>query len=164
MKSQKRSCGTCTVCCEGWLVINVESVKSYPGNPCKYVLSGKGCGIYESRPCDPCRNFYCSWVADTEGKFPEWMKPKKSNAIVMQDKLPWNSKMLDLVVPVGPEIPHKTLTWLMEFARKHGRPFIYAEHKVKDGQLTGERDIKVYAPQPMRDNILAWLDAGNKFW
>ena len=52
----------------------------------------------------------------------------------------------------------------MEYARKHGRPFICAVHKVKDGQLTGDRDIKVYAPQPMRDNILIWLDAGNKFW
>lgn len=82
----------------------------------------------------------------------------------MQDKLLWNGKLLDLVVPVGPVIPGKALKWLMEYAWKHGRPFICAVHKVNDGQLTGDRDIKVYAPQPMRDNILIWLDAGNKFW
>ncbi len=58
MKKEKRSCGSCTACCEGWLVINTEAVNAYPGHPCNQVNSGKGCKIYETRPCDPCRNFF----------------------------------------------------------------------------------------------------------
>jgi len=72
--------------------------------------------------------------------------------------------MLDLVVPVGSAIPQETLKWLVEHAKSNNRPFLYAEHYTENGKLTGNRDIKVFAPQPMRDNILAWLDAGNKFW
>jgi len=163
MPNSTRSCGPCTVCCEGWLVINTEMVKSYPGNPCKDVINGKGCGIYETRPKDPCRDFFCSWV-DKHDVFPDWMQPHISNAIVMHDKLPWKNRKLDLVVPVGPEIPKKTLQWLTHYAKSHNRPFVYAEHKVENGKLTGDRDIKVFAPQPLRDNVLAWFDAGNKFW
>jgi len=163
MKEQERSCGPCTSCCEGWLVINNEVVQSYPDHPCKDVICGKGCGIYETRPHDPCRDFFCSWV-DKGDVFPDWMQPHLSKAIVMHDKLPWNNRKLDLVVPVGPTIPKKTLQWLIEYAKSNNRPFVYAEHKVKMGKLTGDRDIKVFAPLPMRDKILAWLDAGNKFW
>ena len=164
MESSSRSCGSCTACCEGWLVVNADTVKSYPGNPCKHVHSGKGCGIYESRPSNPCRIFYCDWVSDNDGKYPEWMKPNNSKAIVAFEKIPWNGKMLDLVVPVGSNIPEKTLKWLTNSARKYSRPFIFAEHEVKNGSYTGNWNFKVYAPQPMRDNILAWLDAGNKLW
>lgn len=164
MSNNKRSCGTCTVCCEGWLVINVDNVKTYPGHPCEYVISCKGCGIYETRPHNPCRDFFCSWVADNDDVIPDWMEPKRSKAIIMQDKLPWKNRKLDLVVPAAPAIPQKSMEWLVNYAKTNNRPFVYAEHHTKNGELTGNRDIKVFAPQPLRDNILSWLDEGNKFW
>jgi len=68
------------------------------------------------------------------------------------------------VEPVGPSIPQATLKWLTTYAKKHNRPFVYAEHHNKHGELTGGSDIKVFAPQALRDRILTWLDAGNKFW
>ena len=58
MSKETRSCGNCTVCCEGWLVINTEEIKAYPGLACPDVKCGKGCGIYETRPNYPCRTFF----------------------------------------------------------------------------------------------------------
>jgi len=92
------------------------------------------------------------------------MEPKLSSAIVMHEKLPWNNRMLDLVVPVGPAIPKRTLKWLTGYAKSHNSPFVFAKHKTKNGKYNGDTDIKVFAPEPLRSRLLAWLDAGNKFW
>src|SRR2546429_6417162 len=53
-----RRCGECTACCDGWLKINVYGVEVYPGHPCPH-SSGHHCLIYERRPLDPCRRFFC---------------------------------------------------------------------------------------------------------
>ena len=92
------------------------------------------------------------------------MKPNASKAIVVHGRIEWNGRKLDLVVPVGPTIPKDTLKWLTQYAKTHNRPFVYAEHLMEDGNYTGQKEIKVFAPLPMRDKILAWLDEGNKFW
>ena len=163
MKPERRSCGLCTACCEGWLVIKTNTIETYPGVPCKHVISDQGCGIYNDRTEQICSAFICSWIKDDEA-FPKWMQPNLSNAIVMHRRVDWKGEKLDLVVPVGPRIPKKTLLWLNNFSRTNKRPYIYAELMVSNGKLTGNRQIKIFAPQPMRGEILAWLETGNKFW
>ena len=162
MDTTERSCGACTVCCEGWLVINTDQIKAYPGCGCPDVIPGTGCGMYETRPNHPCRTFFCSWTEDND--MPDWMKPNSSKAIVMRQTLDWNGRKLDLAVPVGAAIPEKTLKWLTNYARTNKRPLVYAEHYEENGILTGDRDIKVFAPDPVREKLLDWFDAGNKFW
>jgi len=87
-----RSCGTCTRCCEGWLIIPQDQWEeqtgekkpfrgAYPGKPCFYL--GKNCTIYEKRP-EVCRKFNCEWILNEE--IPEWMKPELSNVIIKKIK------------------------------------------------------------------------------
>lgn len=77
-----RSCGTCTKCCEGWLYAEINDQAIYPGKPCTH-LAGN-CTIYKKRPETPCKAFVCEWLADTS--IPEWMKPDKSQVILIRHK------------------------------------------------------------------------------
>ena len=88
-----RSCEGCTKCCSGPLTatINIESRSVVhelgPGNPCVFVQIGKGCGIYDERPNDPCKTFRCQYLVDEV--VPEEMKPSRSNVILtIEEVLP----------------------------------------------------------------------------
>ena len=54
----RRSCGTCTACCDA---VGVEDIKKPEFTPCKH-LCGSGCGIYRDRP-EQCRTYLCAWKA-----------------------------------------------------------------------------------------------------
>lgn len=77
----KRSCGTCTACCDGWLTGDIKGHEMYPGKPCFFVSQGIGCNDYEGRPENPCKTFECEWLRSEE-YIPEWMKPSECGAIV----------------------------------------------------------------------------------
>ena len=154
-----RECGVCRACCEGWLIIDNETIKARPGEPCKHVIN-EGCAIYSSRPEVPCKNFNCSWVKD-ESNFPDWMQPSNSKAIVVNSAINWRGNIFDLVVPVGKRVPPRTLKWLTDYANLKCKPFVYAEHVVENKVYVGA-ETKVIAPQPLRDNLVNWLKAGNR--
>jgi len=52
----KRACGPCTACCIDLKIVALE-LKKKARVPCPH-LSGKGCGIYETRP-GVCLEFFC---------------------------------------------------------------------------------------------------------
>lgn len=158
---QPRQCQPCTACCDGWLVINTTVIKACPGTPCQHI-SPAGCRIYEQRPVNPCRNFDCGWVR-VDSPLPDWMRPDQSGAIVQFGEIKWQGHVLDLVVPVGGEVPERTLNWLMEFANRRQVPMVYAEHVISHGVFTG-RKVMVYAHQPLRQALINWLNAGNVLW
>jgi hypothetical protein len=54
-----KPCGECGKCCQ---LLGVEGVKERNCR-CPHWASGKGCGIYSTRPIQ-CRNFDCYWRAD----------------------------------------------------------------------------------------------------
>jgi hypothetical protein len=64
------------MCCK---VLHIEELKKPAGAWCSHAVTGKGCGIYASRP-SPCRDFYCGWMTDP-GFGPEW-KPEKAKFVV----------------------------------------------------------------------------------
>ena len=71
-----RSCGACTLCCK---VYDVPAVESVSGQWCRHAVTGRGCGIHETRPSH-CRAFFCLWM--TEGWLgPEW-KPDKAKMVL----------------------------------------------------------------------------------
>lgn len=162
-KVSKRECGNCTACCDGWLVINTDSIKAYPGKPCAYSVNN-GCEIYQTRPERPCRTFNCSWVMCENDELPDWLKPSNSKAIVVNHAINWYGNILDLVLPVGRKVPQRTLNWLVANARHNNRPFVCAEHEVKNKVFTGAKTIKVFAHQPLREKLIEWLNAGNTLW
>ena len=60
----KRSCGSCTKCCEGWLSGEALGHKFYPGKPCHFIAIGKGCSVYAKRPQEPCVSYKCGWISN----------------------------------------------------------------------------------------------------
>jgi hypothetical protein len=108
----KRSCGTCTKCCEGWLTTNVLGNSLYPGKPCHFISVGKGCTVYSQRPKDPCAVFKCGWLDNPE--LPEWFKPEQINAIIKFDKINGIPRMV--AIEAGETLQSRVLTWLIQYA------------------------------------------------
>src|SRR5437016_11462351 len=73
-----RSCGTCVTCCYVPQIDEPE-LRKPAGTVCEH-CTGKGCGIYESRP-PPCRTFHCGWryTADLNE---DW-RPDKSGVLIV---------------------------------------------------------------------------------
>jgi hypothetical protein len=112
MKDTKRSCGTCTKCCEGYLPGSAHGITFYPGKPCHFVSIGKGCSSYANRPEDPCKTYKCSWISNDQ--IPEWMRPEYINAIIDErtvEEIPYLN-----VKEAGSTLNAKVLTWLIQYA------------------------------------------------
>jgi hypothetical protein len=149
----RRHCGECAACCDGWVKMAVYGHEVYPGKPCPF-STGKGCRIYERRPDDPCKNFVCGWLS--EGSFlPEWFRPDRAGCIVIPAKLTWQRLPVDVVVPVGKKIKPKSLAWLKDHARQHGRALIYGE---------GNEIWAAYGPAAFQQDMAARLQAGEALW
>jgi hypothetical protein len=92
-----RECGSCMMCCKTPSIRDPELDKP-PGQWCPYAVSGRGCGIYKSRPVT-CRRFYCQWMLDAR-LGPEW-KPEKSKFVMYL-----GGSGQDLNVAVDPAFPN----------------------------------------------------------
>ncbi len=79
------------------------------------------------------------------------MRPDQSGAIVLLS-LPWEGELVISAVPVGPEIPQKTLDWLQAYARKHQRPMIYYSRMLESGMYTGLKQLG-YGPAAFRQKV-----------
>jgi hypothetical protein len=71
------------MCCEGWLAIDSNGIRSSLNKPCVNLSCNVGCNIYVDRPIDPCGTFQCLWLADAEHMTPE-MKPSKTKVIIQE--------------------------------------------------------------------------------
>lgn len=79
IQQQDRTCGTCTVCCEGWLKGNIYGYEMFPGRPCHF-KGTNNCTIYNDRPDIPCKKFFCQWLIDYT--VPEWLKPNIAKVLI----------------------------------------------------------------------------------
>ncbi len=71
-----RDCGTCSMCCKVFRVVEVDKA---PGQWCRHIVHGRGCGIHATRP-NVCRTFFCHWLQN-ERLGPEW-KPDRSKFVL----------------------------------------------------------------------------------
>lgn len=110
-KTLKRECGTCTKCCEGWLVGEALGHKFYLGKPCHFIAIGKGCTIYAKRPKDPCVSYKCGWLSNAD--IPEWMKPNEINAIL--DFCEIEKIQYLKVIEAGERLDSRVLTWIIQY-------------------------------------------------
>lgn len=118
---QKRQCGECKACCEGWLSGQVNNHLFYRGQPCHY-LGEKGCTIYEDRPEHPCRVFNCEWLINET--VPDWLKPNESKVILYTKEVQGFRYLR--VVETGTKMKVEVMSWiLMEFAKKRITNLIY---------------------------------------
>jgi Fe-S-cluster containining protein len=146
ISSAGRECGTCTKCCEGWLMADIEpeiipknrtagsigdiheqhiggGIGISPGRPCRFlnmdkdVNDGLGCTIYEHRPYEPCQRFKCAWLLDDKYIIPEWMKPNLSDIIISEKD--WEGGRYWSVCETGQMIRGEVLNWLMIHCEEH---------------------------------------------
>ena len=111
MEQQKRECGSCTKCCDGWLVGEALGHKFWPSKPCHF-KGATGCTVYENRPEHPCKTYNCQWLIDDA--IPNWMKPNEINAIITNREAN-GIKYLD-VQEAGEKLRVEVLNWIVMFA------------------------------------------------
>ena len=114
--TEKRSCGTCTKCCEGYLSGEVLGKTFYTGKPCHFVAIGKGCSIYAKRPLEPCVSYKCSWL--TNADIPEWMKPSDIDAIIDEREI--NGIPYITLRETGSILDSRVLSWFIQYVISKG--------------------------------------------
>ncbi|MCF6346542.1 MAG: hypothetical protein L3J00_08775, partial [Thiomicrorhabdus sp.] len=78
--------------------------------------------------------------------------------------LVWQGVKVDLAVPVGREIPKKTLTQLMQLAEKNGRPLIYQQQDPKSKVLEKNPFTLAYGPPAFQQWVLDEQAKGRALW
>lgn len=124
LKSNHRTCGDCTKCCDGSLSGVAHGIRFYRGKPCHFKCE-TGCGIYKDRPQSPCIDYTCGWLDDKDFAVPEWMKPSVSNVIL--DIHPWgekdSGKAYLRVTEAGAKMDPKVMWWVFAFTQANRLSF-----------------------------------------
>ena len=111
-----RSCLGCTKCCEGWLSANIYGHDMYPGKACTFLGEARCCSIYDDRPEDPCKKFFCMWRLDLD--VPEEFSPNKTGTIFTYQH-DGGMKYLTAAF-AGKEITQEMISWLLDYHKKTG--------------------------------------------
>jgi len=147
-----RDCGNCTACCDGWLKIEVRGHPVRPGTPCPF-RTDCGCSIYAERPQHPCREFVCGWLV-ASSPLPDWMRPDKSDVILLAANFSWQGLPVDVAVAAGARPRKKALDWLLRFCSEHRRCLMY--------QMDDE--WFAFGPPAFQAEMSQHLQCGKKPW
>lgn len=115
-----RSCGDCTMCCQGWLSGQAYEYTFMKGHPCHFLdTCGDRCTIYDIRP-EVCQEFKCEWLRQPVA-FPLWMKPELTKVIVTWRTDEWEGETFGYwsVRECGQVIQPNVLNWLIQQAFSH---------------------------------------------
>jgi uncharacterized cysteine cluster protein YcgN (CxxCxxCC family) len=116
----KRTCDSCTKCCQGHLWDEAHGHTFQSGKPCFFV-GEKGCSIYADRPKDPCVSFKCEWLAGDY--LPMWMRPDLSKVIVTK-RVYDDGEWLE-VCEAGQKMDSAVLSWLLIWAKNNNKNIRY---------------------------------------
>jgi hypothetical protein len=145
-----RECGTCTACCDGWVIGTIEGHEMRPGTPCYF--RGEGCcTIYERRPQKPCRDFICGWL-QKGSPFPEDWRPDRSGVMVIPMK--WRGRDAYVLRHAGRDPDESMLAWMREMSLRTGRPFFY--------EIGGERFG--FGPPEFQQEMAERVARGEALW
>lgn len=119
---QKKSCGSCTKCCEGWLLFTVNSIQIHPNKPCYMLKKGVGCTDYENRPEKPCKSFKCAWLMIDD--MPEEFKPDRCGVIMNYN---FNGQYGWFVLTRSPNNPTaEFLQWAIKYANDKKQNIVWS--------------------------------------
>jgi hypothetical protein len=119
IKSNKRDCGDCTLCCQGYLNGEAHGHAFFRGTPCFFLE--KKCTIYSSRPKDPCVNYNCSWLIDEN--IPSWMKPNLIGAII--DKRNVDGINYYCIIEAGKKLDASVLNYMILYCINNNLNLLY---------------------------------------
>jgi len=134
------------------LKIEVRGHEVCPGKPCPF-SADHGCSIYAERPQHPCREFICGWLV-ASSPLPDWMRPDRSNMIMLAANFAWEGLPVDVIVAVGDRPKKKALDWLMQFCAEQRRCLVYQ---------IGE-DWFAFGPPAFQSEIAQRVRRGDKLW
>jgi hypothetical protein len=157
-----RKCLPCNACCQGWLKIETPIVKASVGNACQH-CSSMGCTIYGSRPVDPCQKFVCAWL-NHDSDLPDWMRPDRSHAIVMTNRLRWNNRPVITVTYTVSPAPSKTRDWLYKYSDESGMPLATIEFLFDRGKATNKKRLSTHGPIDFALEIMDRFNRGEQLW
>ena len=129
----------------------------FPGNPCQFRTSN-GCGIYASRPDDPCKEFICAWL-QKDSPLPESMRPDQVGVIVISN-LRWKKWTVIKAVATGGRIPATSMDWLRRHAMKSKKPLVFKEFE-QSGTASLEGRIRGFGPPEFEAAVRNDLDQNN---
>lgn len=81
------------------------------------------------------------------------MRPDLSGAIVMTDKLQWNSEDVIVAVATGARMPARTFHWVRSLAQLTSRQMVAVEHKQDDHGFTGELSLRTVGPEAFKQAV-----------
>jgi hypothetical protein len=113
-----KECGECTACCDGWLISNSYGNKFGNGIPCLF-LCDKKCSIYNTRP-ETCSKYQCAW---SQGLFPDWMKPTKSNVLISVE-FDNNRKQFLKVIKMKTDIEQTIIDFIENWVKENNTYYI----------------------------------------
>lgn len=147
---EKRHCGTCTACCDGWVEGTIRGHEMRPGVPCHFRGAGC-CTIYDERPKEPCRSFVCGWLAPGS-PFPESFRPDRLGVMIVPTR--WRERPAYILKSAGRDPDESVLSWMRAFSVQSGAPFFYEERGERFG----------FGPAEFQHEMLAKLESGERLW
>jgi hypothetical protein len=102
------------------MIATIRGHDMKPGTPCHF-LGAEGCTIYDERPHDPCRTFYCAWRLEGN-PFPDAFRPDRIGAIVLA--LRWRERPAYCVIIDAREPGAGVLDWMRAYSNTSGTPFV----------------------------------------
>jgi len=118
-----KDCGTCTICCEGWLTSIAYGNLFGNKKPCIF-LCEKTCLIYTTRP-KTCSYYQCAW---SQGLFPDWMKPTESNVLISVEYDNQKKQFLK-VIELGISISDKVFNFIENWVKENNTYYILVKDK-----------------------------------
>jgi hypothetical protein len=148
-----RSCGTCSLCCKVYPVLELDKPA---GQWCRHCVPGSGCAVHPDRPRS-CRQFFCAWRLDPN-LGPEW-KPEACRFVLSAD--PAHAALTVMVDPGMPlawkrEPYYSRLKQFSEAALRQDRK-VLVNLKGSITVVLPDRDVPVGAIGP-GDEIAVWRE------
>ena len=145
----ERTCNTCTMCCQGYLKVQVFDQNLHSGIGCKF-LKELGCSVYHSRP-DVCREFKCSYIYDRS--VPEWLKPEFSKVIMLWRY--YEDLLVLEVIECGEKMSENVLQWLLEkFLDNKLQNILIMYDKVWYHATRNQQNFDSIQNSPLRNDII----------
>ena len=92
------------------------------------------------------------------------MKPTNGKVIVLFNKLVWNGVSVDLAVPVGKQIPPRSLEWLKKFSKENARPLLYSEQLIENSEFQKQQRFMAYGPPAFQEGMMRKMREEGKLW
>jgi hypothetical protein len=150
LAASRRSCGTCTACCDGWMAGDIFGHEMKEGQPC-FFRGEQCCTIYERRPESPCRTFICGWL-QRDSPFPEDFRPDRLGVLIAPIR--WRGQAAYILRSAGRDPDEALLEWMQAFSERSGSPFFY--------EVAGERFG--FGPMEFQLEMQQKLQRGEKLW